>query len=450
MANLTDLLASQRVKASAAKEVASPVVATTPITPRLNRKRPWIQPESDKLEKASRPPHGSESFEETPIISEPKITEHKVDTNRAQTEHVTEHKVDTNRAQTEHVRSSVRTIAYETEHKPDTKPDTQLDTKWTQTAHKLNTKFGFSSLIGLQKDLAILVYESCQKNRSRTSAAITLDFVSTTLKVKIGSVKTTFRRLEEKHILSRVEYKNGRGGWAKFELSNDAFSEILQLETEHKLSTNRAQSGYKPDTKLNTQPDTSSPIVVVSNLNSKNTTNTESSISDEPCFVIPQELSGKVSRRQLSEFVTLGKISESDLQLSLDAFAYDLRNNLVSIKFSNNPVGLLIGAIKNNGSYNSAKYVESAKAELRPFIESQREASAQKQELKASKEWEVFQTFKQENPDDYKNLEQKVLDLGFKGALLEEFTYLEYKKEVLKVGEELNLNPLRPMEHITS
>ncbi len=95
-----------------------------------------------------------------------------------------------------------------------------------------------------------------------------------------------------------------------------------------------------------------------------NTTTTETLVSEEPCFVIPSELSGKVSRRQLSEFVLSGKISEYDLQLSPDAFALDLKNkNIVA----SNPVAILIGAIKNNGSYNSAKYQELKKTDPEAF-----------------------------------------------------------------------------------
>jgi hypothetical protein len=157
-----------------------------------------------------------------------------------------------------------------------------------------------------------------------------------------------------------------------------------------------------------------------------------------------------VSRRQLSEFVLQGKISESDLQLSLDAFAYDLKNKLVASKYSSNPVALLIGAIKNNGSYNSAKYVEALKSELKPFIQAQRETTAEKADLKNSKEWAEFQKFKAESPESYKNFEEKMANFGFKGDLLEDFTFLEFKKSVLQINEETNLNPLRPVDGTAS
>jgi len=318
-----------------------------------------------------------------------------------------------------------------------------------QTVSNAYAKSDFESLVGKEKKLLFFVFKKCQLLGALETSPITTEELRQLLEVSAERLRNVIFRLSQKDFLEVTSVKNGRSGWRKFKINKELFQRFCLDESVSSTLAMREQTVSIASPKAYAEPLASSPVVVVSS-NFKNTTTTQSGISDEPCFVIPQELSGKVSRRQLSEFVLAGKISEYDLQLSLDAFAYDLKQNAVQARNKNNPIAILIGAIKNNGSYNSAKYAELLKSELRPFIESQREASAQKQELKASKEWEVFQTFKQENPDDYKNLEQKVLDLGFKGALLEEFTYLEYKKEVLKVGEELNLNPLRPMEHITS
>ena len=408
--------------------------------------QPETAPLKKKFSRGIRPDHIARG-EVLPVINTK--TDNKSETKRKQTDNKSETEVATKWQQTDNKIASSKAEENKIGNKPSTQPATEVATKWQQTDNKPATEVHFSALVGLQREIIILIYNQCKVSRSKSTGPLTLSFVASHIKTTGNSAKVTIQRLEQKQLLKRIESKYGRGGWARFELSESIHRELLQLETDNKLETKWQQTDNKSSTQPATEPTTSSPVVVVSS-NFKNTTTTQSSISDEPCFVIPQELSGKVSRRQLSEFVLAGKISEYDLQLSLDAFAYDLKQNAVQTRNKNNPIAILIGAIKNNGSYNSAKYAELLKSELRPFIESQREASAQKQELKASKEWEIFQTFKQENPDDYKNLEQKVLDLGFKGALLEEFTYLEYKKEVLKVGEELNLNPLRPMEHITS
>jgi hypothetical protein len=406
-------------------------------------------PAKKKFSRGIRPDHIArgevlENSAQAEAHSHPLKTEHKVDTNCAQTEH----KVDTNCAQTEHKVDTKNVTKFErkveTEHKPDTKPNTEIDTKWTQTEHKVDTKPNFSSLIGLQKVFTVLVYKSCQKNRSKKSEPLTISYVANLLNINVSSIKTTFRRLEEKGILARVESKNGRGGWFKFEMTKSIYAELLQLETEHKLDTKWTQTEHKPDTKPDTEPNTSFPIVVVPNSLSLKTTNTESSISEQPCFVIPNELSGMVSRRQLSQFVLEGKISESELQMSLDAFAYDLKNKLVSTKHTANPVGLLIGAIKNNGGYNSQKFAEALKSEMKTALSSQQTLQDSISEAKSTEGWAKYQEMKTSSPEAFQALISKYEKQGLKGELLEEFGFLEFQEQqAAKIS--ISSNPLRPV-----
>ena len=307
-----------------------------------------------------------------------------------------------------------------------------------QTVSKAVAEPVISSLVGLQRSIVFLIFNECQLNRSEVSPPLSLEHIVNNCGSTEKTVKNAIYRLTKKNYLSRVQYKDGRGGWTQYGLPKSIYQSILNYETVSKVLANDKQTVSKVAAKPEAQPEAGSPIVVVKEVNSKNTTNTE-----EPCFVIPNELLNKVSRRQLSEFVLAGKISEYDLQLSLDAFAFDLRNKLVSTKYSNNPVGVLIGSIKNNGSYNSAKFVEAVKAEMKPIIEAQRETTAIKTDQRSSNEWESFQKFKFETPEDYKLLESKVAHFGFSGAMLEEFTFLEFKKVILKIEEE-PINPLRP------
>lgn len=450
MANLSDLLASKKVT-----EIKKDVVAPLPTTEqRPNRKRPWLQ-QSENLNK---PSSIENRTTQTPIdtkynlgsrgmqnhVEETK-TDNKPETKWQQTDNKPSTKPETKWQQTDSGKIPRSAYQTETDNKPSTQPATQVATKWQQTDNKPTTKAHFSALVGLQREIIILFYNQCKISRSKSTGPLTLNFIASFINTTGNSAKVTIQRLEKKLLLKRIESKNGRGGWARFELSELLYRELLLLETDNKLETKWQQTDNKPSTKPSTQPATSSPIVVVSS-NFKNTTNTETPNPDEPCFVIPNELTGKVSRRQLSEFVASGKITEYDLQLSLDAFAFDLRNKFVSIKHSSNPVGLLIGAIKNNGSYNSAKYIEALKSELKPLIDTQREFTAEKASIKTSPEWAQFLEFKQNNPDAHKKLEEKIASIGLKGALLEDFTFLEYKKEVLKIGDEAIDSPLRPFE----
>ena len=98
--------------------------------------------------------------------------------------------------------------------------------------------------------MAIFIYRACQYARAQETDPLTLEHVSTSLKIRIGSVKTTLRRLEEKQVLERVQFRNGRGGWSKYRLPETIFREMLQLETGHKPDTKWTQSGHTTGHKL--------------------------------------------------------------------------------------------------------------------------------------------------------------------------------------------------------
>jgi hypothetical protein len=213
----------------------------------------------------------------TTELKSPIQTEHKLNTNWTQTGHKTGHKLDTS-----------KNAETQTGHKLDTEPNTELDTNWTQTGHKLDTKQGvnqgvkqegtkvikqtqnsskvgekanFSTLVGLQKRAVIFIYNECKNARSKTTKNLSMDYIISALSVPPGSVKTTFKRLEEKGFITRGAFKNGRCGWTSYSLPDFLFQELLQYETEHKLNTNWTQTGHKLGSEPNTEPNTSPPVV---------------------------------------------------------------------------------------------------------------------------------------------------------------------------------------------
>lgn len=402
--------------------------ASTPQTKKqFSTHKPWDQPVSSEAPASNKTDI---------IIATPPLAQ-ELRPNSDQSQSTTKIKVSSNSDQSG-IKPSLELD--ETQIKVRAQPRPQLRPKSVQTQTKVSSKISFSSVVGLQRRAILFVFDASKTSREKMTSPIALQILAEACQTTTMAAQVATRRLEKKGLLHRAEFKNGRGGWTRYELPDELFQELLQFETQTKVSSNPDQSEIKVRAQPRSEPRPSSPIVVVS---SKSISTTNTGAGEEPCFVIPNELSGKVSRRQLSEFVTLGKITESDLQLSLDAFAYDLKNKLVSLKHSSNPIGLLIGAIKNNGSYNSAKYVEALKSELKPFIQEQREVTAEKAIQRTSKEWESFQKFKLETPEDYKLIESKVAQFGFSGAMLEEFTFLEFKKVILKIEEE-PINPLRP------
>ena len=294
-----------------------------------------------------------------------KQIEHKPNTNWTQTEH----KLGTNRTQTEHKEK-------ETEHKLDTEPNTTSDTNRTQTEHKLDTNINFSSLVGLQRKLILLIYENCKIARSKITEPLTLEYISEQIKIPLGSIKTTIRRLEMKGYVKRIEYKNGRSGWSKYEIPKNIFNEMLQNETGHKLDTNWTQTGHKLDTKAYTEPNTT-PSSSSGNINilNKNTTTT----SDEwnELDIIPLQNFG-FTKNHLLQIATQNKLSHQVVQDSIYAFAFDLTENGKSKNIKCDPVNYFMGILRNGQPYAPPSNYESPQDKAMRIYTERMQATEQK------------------------------------------------------------------------
>ncbi|MGK5088132.1 hypothetical protein WDW86_11290 [Bdellovibrionota bacterium FG-2] len=332
-------------------------------------------------------------------ISTPQKIGHKADTNRIQTVHKADTELNTNRAQTEHRSKPHLASLSETGHKPDTQPDTIIDTNRAQTEHKPNTEQGFSSLVGLQREITVFVYESCKNSRSRITEPLSLEHVALSLSIRIGSVKTTLRRLEEKFILRRDGFKIGRGGWSRYELPDAIYRELLQLETEHKLSTNRTQIGYKLNTQPNTEPDTrpsSSSSSIDLNQNLKTTTTSEPELfADSQIQLSPVWSAVDTSpladigftQTHLMQLARHGKLSVAEVESSIDFFAFDLNRNGKAKTLNGPPLNFFMGILRKGGPYappeNYETPADESRRRTREFMErKERERQANEQRFK--------------------------------------------------------------------
>ncbi|MGK5084866.1 hypothetical protein WDW37_16380, partial [Bdellovibrionota bacterium FG-1] len=203
-------------------------------------------------------PDQSKLHSPTPAEAKPvQKTGNKAATNREQTGNKTDNKLATNREQTGDAAYARDLTKAETGNKVGTQPATHSATKWQQSENKPATTAAFSGLVGLQRAVLIVVYDACKAARGRVSEPLTLEHLANCLKTSTGSVKTTLQRLESKSCILRVTFKNGRGGWSRYELPEAIFRELLQLETENKLATNWQQTENKVGTQPATQPTTS-------------------------------------------------------------------------------------------------------------------------------------------------------------------------------------------------
>jgi predicted transcriptional regulator len=315
------------------------------------------------------------------VDQKPVETGNKVVTNREQTSKKVVTTEAINWEQTSNKLVTEESSKMETGNKVVTKPVTEVVTKWEQTGNKLVTIPSFSELIGLQKNLIIFIYNSCKLERNKSTQALTLEHLTDTLKASSGTVKTTIRRLERKNCIKRISFKNGRGGWSKYELSESLFRELLQFETGNKLVTNWEQSSNKLVSQLVTEPVTSLPS---SSSYINTTTNYKADALANSAIQLTEGLAmAGFNQGHIEQLLRDSDLGPEEIQNSLNAFAFDLGFEDVKRKVRS-PIGLIMKLLKNGQAYISEKGYESEEDRLyRELIERAEKKKEEKTKLEA-------------------------------------------------------------------
>jgi hypothetical protein len=270
-------------------------------------------------------------------------TKHKVDTNLTQ-------ELNTNSIQSKH--SAIINGVSQTQSKH--KVDTKLNTQKTQSAHKAHTNLTqsahISTLVGVQRLILLFIFDECKKARSHITEPLSITHIASSLEVPSGSIKTSIARLCEKAFLIINGFKNGRGGWSTYEIPANTYNELLQMETRHKLHTNKTQTTHKLDTKLNTQPNTNASS---SSSNLINTTTTE--LTDDWIFDITPYARFGFMPSHIKQLAPLGVISANEVEQSLIEFCFDFDNNSLP-KIKTSKINFLMGLLRSGHSYVSEEY----------------------------------------------------------------------------------------------
>ena len=143
---------------------------------------------------------------------------------------------------------------------------------------------------------------------------------------------------------------------------------------------------------------------------------------------MPKNLEGRVSIRQLRDFVKQKLISAEDLQSSLDGFAYDLEKGSIRAK-NGNPVAILIGAVKSGG-YISQSYLSELKASLADVAKAREEMQQIQAANSAQQLQEEFESFRAKFPEQAEQIKptSKYLTNFELGSVGYKMWLEEYKK----------------------
>lgn len=354
--------------------------------------------------KRVRPPVGV-AVEDRPYDSPSLLSKNKLTTKWQQTDNKVATELTTNRQQSGNKVATNRQQKKQSDNKVATKLTTELATNRQQSDNKVATNVHFSSLVGLQKAIIIFLYQECKKIRNKITNSITLNHIASCINTTARSVKTTIQRLETKKCLIRKEYKNGRSGWAKYEIPENIFREIMDYETDNKLTTKWQQTDNKVATKLTTKL-TTTPCSSSSNNNILNTTTTSwpkewDIIDSEPIKHLG------FSRTQLEQLYTTKKCHPSVIQESIYQFAFALENN-EKIKLHKNPLNMLMGVLRKGHAWIESSYESPKDCALRKLLE-QKKVEAEKRNAMIN---ELFELEFSEWLNNYS--EQELEDLYYK------------------------------------
>ncbi len=149
------------------------------------------------------------------------------------------------------------------------------ESKLSQSEAKLEPKISFDELIGLQRSVLIYIFNSCIISGSRITPPIAISNLSNAVETTISAGRKAVQRLEEKGFIIRSTFKDGRGGWTKYELKDDVYKRLLLDERSDKLEPKLSQSRAKVRTELEPQPEPTAPSSSRDLYLNKTTTTTE-------------------------------------------------------------------------------------------------------------------------------------------------------------------------------
>ena len=328
-------------------------------------------------------------------------------TNRGQIGDETEDKLKTNWRQN-FIKNSKHK---ETRDKLETKPVTLSETNWRQTGDK-STSFSehetsigrkalsFSSLTGIQRQLTLYIYEVCKQTREVITPPLTLEFLSKVCIAKRLSIKKSLQRLEEKAVVARKEFKNGRGGWSRYSLSQITFQEILHCEAKGLLGihlphnniqsdTNRRQTEDKLESEVRTKAETSP--LSSSSVNIIKTTTTDLIARESPVrmsdewqtidFSVLSDIG--FSESHLAQLCKSGVLEPSVVQDSIYHFAFDLKHNGKKTGIKGDILNFFMGIVSKRAYTAPANYINPDVESLNSYLKTKEKEQKQREELES-------------------------------------------------------------------
>ena len=253
--------------------------------------------------------------------------------------------------------------------------DNELHVEYKKNKNTEPTIYNFSSLVGLQRRIILYMFEICKILRSKVTSPLSSEHIATNLNATKCSVQKTIQRLEKHNILIRNSFKQGRGGWTKYELPDAIFQEMIHEETINKLLTNLDSPSNKSD------------IVISETKNNeklKKLSDEWESVDIEPLKYIGFSIT------HLTQIADQGKLAVEVVQDSIYAFCYDLEYNKKIESIKGSPLNYFMGIIRNGKPYAPPSGYESPQdLAMRVYLERKKEVT----DIREAREKELMNSF---------------------------------------------------------
>ena len=235
----------------------------------------------------------------------------------------------------------------------------KVDRKCTESRPKVDRKVDLNmallSLSGKELEMVYFFHDECQKNGSLTTEKLSISYIKNKLNWTEIGTKRTIQRIFKKGILQKKFTKNGRGGWAIYELPKVVYSHILDQK-----------SGPKVDRKVDLNDSSSSSIYINNNTTTTTPLRSVDSIESPAAPVksfqeIDFSLLESIGFKEIhiSQLLNKGELSAEEIQESIYAFAYDLEHNQSLLKIKTTPINLFLGILKRGSPYFASKEYDS-------------------------------------------------------------------------------------------
>lgn len=86
------------------------------------------------------------------------------------------------------------------------------------------------TISGAQRVILDFLFEQCVFNNSLITPPLTKESLLAKTQIKEETALSSIKRLRSKHLIDRVDYKDGKGGWTRYKLAEITYKELLNIK----------------------------------------------------------------------------------------------------------------------------------------------------------------------------------------------------------------------------